>query len=141
MTAISLTGFKELEAELKRIDKKASTSLGRKVIRKAANIVKDEIKQRVPVGETGNLKRGLKVSVKKRRFGFIAKIGFDTSIAHHAYLVEFGHKIIFKNKKTGKKFYIGKDVPEHPFFTPAWDSKVDDAYKSIENSLREVLQV
>ncbi|OIO01102.1 MAG: hypothetical protein AUJ49_08470 [Desulfovibrionaceae bacterium CG1_02_65_16] len=67
--------------------------------------------------KTGKL-RG-KIKLKRSRYengGWIV-----TARSPHAHLVEFGHLLVLKNRKTGLVKVVGH-VPAHPFMRPALDS-------------------
>lgn len=58
-----------------------------------ANTLKDNIRSEAPIGETGNLRRGMvaKNFAKERRNNPGAFVAVDYRIAPHAHLVEHGH--------------------------------------------------
>lgn len=76
MAQQGLEGLKELNKALKKLDGKVSSSIARKSIGKAARVMRDEIRARTPVGETGNLRDAIRSKTKKLgRTGFLSIIG------------------------------------------------------------------
>ena len=103
---------------LKQLPLAVIQKIERTGLRKSLRPVYEEVLRRVPVGATGNLKKGIKLRVKK--YGTIIR-GEVVSLAQHSHLVELGHRII-KGKKGGAQKSYGV-VEEHPFFRPAFHGK------------------
>jgi len=121
------------DEELKEAIKRAAEALGKEavtqILLEGANIIYDQVKSNVPVGETGRLR--LSVVTKKMPIGetlpAVAIGAIDRKIAPHAWLVERGHrtvqggrlKVSARQRKKGKGAgMITGRVPAHPYWKP-----------------------
>ena len=88
----------------------------------AANIVLEAARDNIH-DVTGDLSKNLKVrpptAANKRKYRVIARVGFGKD-AMHGVPLELGHRIVLRNRKTGRKFAVGT-VDEKPFLRPAAD--------------------
>ena len=98
-------------------------------LRKSLKPIYDDVLRRVPVGETGNLKKGIKLRVK--RYGQIMR-GEVVSLAQHSHLVELGHRIVRNKKAFGT-------VEEHPFFRPAFHGKEEQVLKIVADEIERAV--
>lgn len=71
-------GIPQLVKALQELEKKLSNQILRTELRAAAKEVAADIKENAPVGETGDLRRAVKVRSAKRKKG---RIGFSASFA------------------------------------------------------------
>lgn len=134
----SIEGFGEIEKALDKLDAKVKRRIGQRSLRRAITPLRDDARSRVNV-KTGNLRKSIKISVKKiSKTSILAQV---KSTAPHAHLVEYGHNIVMLNSKTGKKFSIGKRTREFPFLTPAFDQNVENMLRILEQELREALEI
>lgn len=85
------------------------------VLKKALEPVFNDAVRRVPVGETGNLAKGIRLRIKRVGQNFYGEV---VSTAQHSHLVELGHKLM-RGPKKGKQRFI-KWVPGKPFLRPAF---------------------
>lgn len=121
---VQLTGFKELSRKLETLGRKRGKVVVRKAVNKAATPMVKAARRLAPVGETGNLKRGLTKAVRSYKAGalIVAFIGNKRGQggAAHAHLVEFG--TVERYHKSGKS--VGA-MPAKPFMRPAFDQTKD----------------
>ncbi len=78
--------------DLERLEKKVRNKIVRRALRAGAKVLAAEIRKRAPVGETGDLRRGVKVRSGKGRRGTIT-ILVEVSTPEgnvHTGFVEFG---------------------------------------------------
>ena len=83
---VTWIGLDELKAALKRLPAEL-TELAEPIITVAADNAAAEIKSAYPEGETGNLKRGVRVRKKSTRTGVAREVA---STAPHAVIFEMG---------------------------------------------------
>lgn len=133
----TIEGFKEINTALKGLEAKAKRRLFSSTMRKAITPLREEARLRVNV-KTGNLRRSIRISVNKiDKDTMLAKVQSD---APHAHLVEFGHNIVFLNKKTGKKFIFGR-TREFPFMSPAFEYTSDKMMNVLTQEIKEALEL
>lgn len=102
------------------------TSLARSMGVAGGQIVRDEAKARAPVGETGNLKRSIYLAYKdatSTESVVVYSVSWNSKIAPHGHLVEFGHAIV-KGGKAGRGGQNIGWVPAKPFLRPAYEASV-----------------
>lgn len=99
-------------------------------LRSGGDVIAQEMRDKAPVGETGNLKAAIKVgSPRNRRTGRSITVGIhrrdiDLTAKDGAYypaFVEYGHG-------------GPHPAPPHPFIRPAYDLKKDDAWTAIKQA-------
>jgi len=99
-------------------------------LKAGAEPIRDEMQRNAPVGETGNLKRAVKVgNVRTRKNGRTITIGIHrrdidlSAKGGHYYpaYVEYGHG-------------GPRPAPPHPFVRPAYDLKKDEAWNAIKQA-------
>jgi HK97 gp10 family phage protein len=113
--------FGEVEERIKKAKRKAES--------KAVGFMASKIKETAPVGETGNLKKS--VRVKKAKGGGY-QVGMSRPKGSHAHLVEYGHDMIVNGVKVGT-------VPPHPFFRPTWDANAGEVEKIMKDTFHAEL--
>lgn len=100
-------------------------------LKAGAEPIKEEMVRTAPVGETGNLKRAVKVgNVRTRKNGRTITIGIhrrdiDLSAKDGHYYpayVEYGHG-------------GPRPAPPHPFVRPAFDLKKDEAWNTVKQAV------
>ncbi len=123
-------GFKEALDTLKKMPVAVAQAIEKKGIKAALQPIYDEVVRRVPVGETGNLAKGIRIRFKVS--GMNKLRGEVVSMAPHSHLVEFGHKIV-RVSKSGKRTVSDRTAPPHPFFRPAFQGREDQILGIIEN--------
>jgi hypothetical protein len=84
---IDATSLKSAVDELKKLPSAVVEKIEKTILKKAMQPVFDETIRRVPVGETGNLAKGISLRVKRAGTQFVAEV---VSRAPHSHLVEFG---------------------------------------------------
>lgn len=133
---VKITGFKELNLNLKELEGKIQRGAMRTAMTKAARLMVAAVKRNAPVGKTGLLKKSIKQKVTTSKKGVVtARIGPSNKVsgqvtvgkktttvrpAKYAHLVEFG---------TGSRGSYGREGvaitpgnPPRPFMRPAYES-------------------
>lgn len=128
---VSIVGLKELEEALNQLHPKIRKRIATRTLKKALEPVYDETVRRVPVGETGRLAAGIKMTSTNRNNTHRADV---VSRAPHSHLVEFGHRMVSRHGLD-----TGKFVPGKPFMRPAWDNNTGKILTTIEKDLRDEL--
>lgn len=113
---VTITGVKEIDRALAQLPPKVAKKVIRQAIRQALKPVAQRAKLLAPRGETGQLKRAIKVRAMPRRRG---RIGLEVRVGEgdfkgetfYAAFVEYG------TSKMDKK----------PFMRPAFDQTKDEA--------------
>jgi HK97 gp10 family phage protein len=128
LNEIRIEGLNQLEAQFGRIEKGLNKA-AKETLMKQAILVRDRIKEKAPLGPTGNLKRSsiAKMMPDKPNYPLLAIAGIDRKIAPHAHLVEFGH--------AGPH-----PAPAHPFFRPAIAETFPRALENIKTDLKEGIE-
>lgn len=122
---VKIEGIPELEHKLDKMGKNMSGEKLGPLHLKGAQVVRDAIIQKAPVGPTGNLKRSPVAKLMKPREFFVCAIAaIDRKIAPHAHLLEFG---------TVK-------MSARPFFRPAWDETRDKVRRMIQEGLKKQVE-
>lgn len=93
---------------------------------KRAEMLRDRIRDKAPLGPTGNLKRSpmAKLMPERRNFPAVAIAGIDRVIAPHAHLIEFG---------TSR-------APAYPFLRPAVDEMKESILKGVEADAKKKIE-
>lgn len=130
--SVRLEGLPEISAAIDRIlsetKRSGARAVGEKVKRVlmgGALMVRDEVRDMAPQGETGNLKRGVFAAYGREDKPDVL-VGMNYRIAPHAHLVEFGHG--------------GPNAaPPHPYFRPGIAAAKPLAIRSIAEGLKRVI--
>jgi HK97 gp10 family phage protein len=122
------SGWLELTGELERLADEFVDGGGEginKIIKAGAEVVLEQAKKNCPVSPGGGtLKKALKIIMKKKGNWTKARIGVQKgSDAYYATFVEYGH---------GGPHPAGP----HPFLSPAFDLKKEEAYGVIRDALK-----
>lgn len=137
MNTIQVKGLPEVIRELKELEAKTRRRILRKALRQAGEVVKQEVINKAPVGQTGKLSDGIRLSVRfPDPFTATAKI-IPGKKQFYAYFVEYGHKI---TRGRGKRAKVVGNAPARPFFRPAFDASIDKAYDVLANELESIVQ-
>jgi len=115
--SLTISGIAELRAELSRLPSELKGE-ATAIVLDTAYAAKDDIVSQYPQGETGNLKKGVKVFVKEiGPFSVAAQV---KSTAPHAWWHEHGsevhHRVTKKGWNRGTMF--SKKGPPRPVFIP-----------------------
>ncbi|MEB2775230.1 HK97-gp10 family putative phage morphogenesis protein [Algoriphagus sp. D3-2-R+10] len=147
---IDLRGEKELIAQLKKLNNKMAVTEIKKALRKAGHKIKTAVKSEAPIGESGELKKSIKVFADGSygsKNGALIRVGADRKIAPHAHLVEFGTEERELNKPntirlaSGEYFRIthtGK-MPANNFFERGYESSKNEAIDIFTNEIKKVI--
>lgn len=109
---VDLKGEKELQAALKKAMAELGPEKVEPILLESGERIRDAVKDKTPVGETGNLKKAV-IARRMGSFGskYSAKIhptiaAMDWNYAKHHHLVEYGHRMVGPKpdkKDTGKR--------------------------------------
>ena len=108
---ITLQGEQELLRKITRLGKSLHGREATNVTRKAARLVRDNIRARLPPDKTGQQRKSIKVRTKRGR----VLVWQDMKIATTLHWLEFGTAERFYKTKTGKKKSVGRIKPTRPF--------------------------
>jgi len=149
---IKLNGFEKLEALLNQLPDDVAKKSGIAALRKAARVVLEEAKRKVPV-RTGKLRDSLSIRVIKARRPIVKVFASRKKGGYHAHLVELGTKphMIPGPVSLGDKVLQNIQHPgqvKNPFMRPALIEKqnealavfFDDIFKQIEKQFKKILK-
>lgn len=125
---VTFEGVEALQEQLSRMVDSLGYDKVEDILYKQAEIMKNALISRAPVGPTGNLKRSPIAKRMPKSRSPVVIAGIDRKIAPHAHLVEFGH--------AGPH-----PAPAHPFFRPAWDSTKPQIERNLEEDFRKAIEV
>lgn len=147
MSNINVTGLRELQAFLDQLPAKMEANVIRSALRAGANVILEEAKQNVPVGD-GDLRKSIRVSTKSKRGLVTASIKAGNKKAWYWKFVEYGtaaHKIA--GRKGGILSFggfFGRSVSHpgaqaKPFMRPALDTKSNEAIAAVGEAIKKRL--
>ena len=119
-------GMAELQEQLGKIIDGVTGEEMKQVFLSQAIVLRDEAKRIAPLGETGNLRRGIFASRGDENKPN-AIVGVDYRVAPHSHLVEFGH--------AGPH-----PAPPHPFMRPAILNKTEAVRKGMADGLGAIIK-
>ena len=139
----SITGGKEIMDVLAKFPVEMESKIMRGMVSASGRVISKEAKRLAPI-QTGDLRRSIRVSSKKPRYGKVTasvKAGGKRKgvSVYYAHMVEFGTKshVIKPNKKRGKKaitFDGGvfadanhPGITPRPFMRTAMDTQIQNA--------------
>lgn len=127
---VKLQGLKELQEKVQQVRSALPPEEVEPILLEGAEIIADRIREKAPVGKTGNLKKAVVASTLKRlgTGPAPAVAAVDRKVAPHAHLVEYGHKTP-----------NGGRVPAHPYFRPAVDETESVAAQHVMQKLDQLL--
>lgn len=132
---VEVRGLAELERALQTLPEKLERNVMRGALRAGGKVFLLEARRRVPV-RTGELRKSLRISVRKVRGMLTAFIKAGNKKAWYPHLVEFGtaaHLIKPRNRKSLLLGIFLREIVEHPgaqmhpFMRPAFDNGVQGA--------------
>ena len=103
-SSVNIEGMEELKKQLKKLDRRVRNNIVRSGMRAGASLVRREARSRVPV-DTGNLKKNIKVSSRKRGEKITAKVYIHQD-GFYGRFIELGEN---------------PNQPARPFLRPAID--------------------
>jgi HK97 gp10 family phage protein len=103
---LTITGMDALMARFGKLAKSVDYGEGQKITKGGADELRNKMKDRAPMGKTGNLKRGI---ISKNMAKSSVPVSIVVSNAKHSRLVEYGH--------AGPH-----PAGPHPYFRPTVDS-------------------
>lgn len=121
---VKIEGSEELNSKFEKIVEAMGYDKVEDILYKKAEIVRDTIRDKAPLGPTGNLRRS--AMAKRMPPGRVPIViaGIDRRIAPHAHLLEFG------TVKMSAK----------PFFRPAWDSVKDKINRDLAKEFGKAIE-
>ena len=132
---LNIEGIDELEKQMENLIKSVDPDKVEPVLLDGAKVMQKAIKGKIQHSVTGNLKRGVKAKVMRRRGGSTAAIGLsageaapalvamDFRTAPHYHLIEFG---------TSR-------APAYPFFRPGVDASKEQAINQITQDISNLI--
>jgi len=122
---IYLKGIDKLEKNVNKLIKEV-TSEKTKLLLRQAKLVQARIKEKAPVGPTGNLKKSTYAVAYPEKLDSpaVAYAGIRRRKAPHAHFLEFG---------------TVKMAP-HPFIRPAWDECKEEVKNNIAKELGKTIE-
>lgn len=118
-----ISGHKKIDKLFKQLTDKVQKRVVKKAMKKGMKPVLDEVKQNVPV-DTGATKKDIKIRMGKRSRN---RIEVQVSSKNDNYIPKF---LEFGTSK----------MPARPFYTPAYESKGDEAKQTTMDALLELIQ-
>jgi len=112
---VKIQGMNKLTKELNALGRAFKGDKTKKAAKKPAEMLRDAVKSKTPVGPTGNLKR----SIVAKELDYVYIVAVDQKIAPHAHLLENG---------TSK-------MSAQPFFRPNILKKAPAAADKFQNNL------
>jgi HK97 gp10 family phage protein len=169
MTDQAITGGRELDELLRTLPGKVQKNINRAMLRAGAVVLRDEVKQNVPV-QSGDLRNSVRITSRARGEEVSASVKAGNSVAYYARFVEYGtrpHLVQIDdrdrgiNRRTGRQIsvttinrqrrslqiggnLIGPSVQHNgarpkPFMRPAVDTALPRAIDAMKKKLRERL--
>jgi HK97 gp10 family phage protein len=151
MITVQITGLKELQNALNQLPKEIQGRPLRSAVSAAAKVIVDDVKARVPVGETGNLKTAV-YRYRSRRNSAIGRETFFVGIRQGkaqfkdtAYNRRRGR--VGKSYKTAGEAYYWRflefgtaKMQAKPFLRPAFEANKSRAVEVIKDRLGKSIQ-
>ena len=151
MISVQVTGLKELEKALQQLPKEIQGRPLRSAVSAAAKVIVDDVKSRVPVGETGNLKtavyryRSRRNSATGRETFFVGIRQGKAQYKDTAYNRRKGR--VGKNYKTAGEAYYWRflefgtaKMQAKPFLRPSFEANKSRAVEVIKERLGKAIQ-
>lgn len=139
---IELAGYRELMAELDRIDDRLSRRTARECAKAAGEVIARRAKQLCPVGDPAHnsaakpLRDTIAVEMRDYDSKVLAVIGPQYPAGAHGHLVEYGHQEVLWGVRTGRR------VAPRPFLRPAYDETQEEQQAAMQSvvdaTLREI---
>lgn len=127
---ISMLGVPQLTAEFKALESKFQKKALRKGLRAGAKIIQRAAKANAPQGETGNLRKFIKVRADKRsrsRLGIRVMTGTRDQLG-----IDANDPVYYP----GVVEYGSKNRPPQPFMRPAFNANQARAKRAIVKAIR-----
>jgi HK97 gp10 family phage protein len=151
---VQLTGAKEIALALGKLETKLARKVGSKALRAGAKIVQAAAVQIAPRGETGNLKKSIKVRAGKSKKGYRSIIvgpgeKWFTGNEFYAAFVEFGHRTgkASSSIRRARKRHINTDaidkraeVPGQHYMEKAYEATKQSALAKVMDALAELTE-
>lgn len=151
MITVQVTGLKELQKALDQLPKEIQGRPLRSAVSAAAKVIVDDVKSRVPVGETGNLKtavyryRSRRNSATGRETFFVGIRQGKAQYKDTAYNRRKGR--VGKNYKTAGEAYYWRflefgtaKMQAKPFLRPSFEANKSRAVEVMKERLGKAIQ-
>ncbi len=128
-------GLAALQKALDELPAKMEQNIMRVAMRQGMNVIRDEARNNVPV-QTGELKKGLKVSTSAKKGMVLARLKATGKHGYVANWLEYGTAAHIINPKVAKDLFFGGKFAHHidhpgivlrPFMRPAMDTQAQAA--------------
>lgn len=121
-----IEGLEELNNQIKKLAASLSAEAVEPLLLQGATVIADDMRSRVRVGPTGNLRRSIGAKQLKRvdKNPAPAIAAVDRKIAPHAHLIDRG---------TSR-------APAYPFMRPAVDNKGSEVANMIESGIAKLIE-
>jgi len=145
---ITLVGRKLLDAKLALLPHKVRRQAVLKPLRPAGPILKKNVKALAPQGQTGNLKRSIRVRTLRGQPPAVS-VHPTYKIAPHKHLVHEGTTTRFRTRIGGRFAYVRNPTPAqlstgrakpNPFFTRAWKAVQSQVLNVTQDKLWKVVR-
>jgi len=127
----------EIDRLMKQLPNTLRESTFKPAMKEATALIRKAVKAAAPKGTApipkehrGDLKKGVTSKIIDKNRDRISGIIYHKAPAHHAHLVEYGHRMFIHGKDTGKM------VPPHPYMRPAFEAHKAAAFVLIINKMR-----
>ncbi|EPJ3801829.1 HK97-gp10 family putative phage morphogenesis protein [Morganella morganii] len=150
MGSVIISGLSELSRKMQELGRKVSGNISRRAMNNGADVLKKEIRQRVPVLEKttprrrrGTVKRNIRSKTRLRRNGQVKTRIWVKSLP--------GKKVKAFKQATGKSAALNPDDPFYwwfvefgtskmaakPFMRPGFEAKKEAAAEAVVRTLKE----
>jgi hypothetical protein len=146
LSEFRIQGFKEIDRELKKMEKNLARQVLDSVMEKAAYPMMMRAQETAPVGsrertykrskyQPGRLRASIYTQIKRWPHATVADVKPKVP---YAWLVEYGHKIVRVNKKTGQRRVVGFARPTS-FMRKAFDSSSAISLAILEKEIQRII--
>jgi HK97 gp10 family phage protein len=122
-----IEGGKALDNALKQLGYDMEKKVAKSAVRAGANVIAKQARINAPLGETGTLKRSIKVVTRSKR----------TGDAVASVVTRSGKKYTARGMNAWYAGRVEFGPPAHPFLRPALDSKGDEAIKAMSEKIQQ----
>jgi HK97 gp10 family phage protein len=157
---VKTTGFAEFAAKLRALPQQIGEGPLRSAAVAGGTLLRDEVSQRAPDGETGNLKRAVYLKFIEEKSSATRKVYYVSirrgtrkganseganDVAYYGHMVEFGHWYVPPKPKgvrwkAHRAQHVGKKwVPAVPFMRPGFEARRQDVIEAMRERLKERL--
>lgn len=128
---MKVEGGDKLARKLQMLAEETAREHMREAALAGGEVIRAEAESKAP-RKSGTLAGSIKTEIRKQTRSRVEIHVGPGAKGWYGRLVEDGHAIVVNGAKIG-------DVPPHPFLRPAFDEKVDEAQRVVEEELRRRL--